>query len=609
MIKNKIIGNFFSIIFFYSSFIFSQSSHINIKLKALDFSGKELNQAEIGVPFLVKATIEGETDAKLELQGLDQFYNRSLGTSSTIQYLNGNSFIEKNYQYEVRIDKEGQYKLGPAQLHINDRIIKSEILDILVSAEKQVSTNSQDKLAFVTLKVNKDHIVIGEQIEINVRFYYSNDVNPIGIENLDIKDFSLSKFKKSNSGEEKIKEKNYTFQEWKSELVAKKTGELIIPSVKAIFEVPTEKKMEGFPFFAPNYEQKETRSNSIKIIVDSLPVSNLNVNGVGIFKNFAATVNQNEFAQGEAIVLKLEIEGKGDLENLKIPQLNLPIQLRYYDSKNYIEHSNEKSLKKKIFEFIVQGLENGEFTIESQKFTFFNTNKKNYETLKTDPIKLKVSNIITKQIKENVIDKGISEKNINDISPIYNYFSFSKSHKREIPKFLFFIIALIPLLIKAIIHLRNFLKMKNFIIKKNTKTFKIVEKQINLCKEKNDCSYLLKFFINLFTQIFQVDESVISSDFINSKLKEKGLSSEEIKQWQIFFDKLIESAYCHGDQCSTLPSFKEQEQWLKMLKEKGESEIELEKWKEFFKISYDKSQCPLLLEQAQHWLKVFKKKL
>lgn len=563
MKKIKIIGSFL----FFCILCAKDLSGINLTLKMVDSSGNELKRASVGVPFIIKVAVEGETDSRVEIAGLDKFYYRSLGTNSTFRYINGSTSVEKIYQYEVRIDKEGEYNLGPAQIKIDNDISKSNILNIFVSKEQPVKENSETQSAFVTLKINKDHIVVGEQIELTARFYFSDEVKPIGIENLELKDFTFSKFRKTIFSNQKIGNKNYTFQEWESDLVPKKAGELLIPSIRASYELLSQRNMSGFPFFASNYEQKEIRSNTIKVSVDSLPEYQGTVNGIGIFKNFTASVNQTESAQGEGIVLKLEIEGKGNLENLKVPQLSLPIQLRYYDSKNYIEESKEKGFKKKVFEFIIQGLENGDFTIDSQTFTFFNTRKKFYETLKTNPINLKIKQLSTK-VPMNLQEKKKIENidmNNGDIAPIYSNFSYSKSHQREIPKFWFLFLVLVPILIKTLLSTKSFLKKNNFFIKKNSQAFKEVQKKIALSKEANSCLELHQIFISFFAQCFEMNQTMISSELIIQKLKEKGLTQDELDQWQIYFDKIIESAYSHSEkQCSSL--LEQAQQWVKVFK-------------------------------------------
>ena len=93
---------------------------------------------------------------------------------------------------------------------------------------------------------------------------------------------------------------------------------------------------------------------------------------------------------GDANVVRLDIVGDGTFEGYETPQLlGIPEGLKSYESKQYTSEL-ANGAHQTSYEFIVQGLKPGEWEIPAQEFTYFDVNRNEYKTYKTQPLTIAV---------------------------------------------------------------------------------------------------------------------------------------------------------------------------------------------------------------------------
>src|SRR5436190_9749937 len=172
-----------------------------------------------------------------------------------------------------------------------------------------------------------------------------------------------------------------------------KGGEFLIPAYSADYEIPLkDNHLLGsfFMFMNNRTDRKRVYSNAVKITVDSLPHSNISAQAVGVFDNIHAQITPAVAKEGEGMVLSLEINGNGNMHAITTPVLHMPSALKYYDSNTTIINDDDNECVKKRFEFIVQGMETGDWEIPEQSFVYFDINKQDYVTLKTSSLSVSI---------------------------------------------------------------------------------------------------------------------------------------------------------------------------------------------------------------------------
>ena len=114
---------------------------------------------------------------------------------------------------------------------------------------------------------------------------------------------------------------------------------------------------------------KIIQSKIININVNPIPVKGRSENFTGLVGDheFKISLNKRKFLVNEAIELKIEVEGKGALENYDAPVIYKNDNLEEFDQKGKIIHLNTISAKK-VFDYTF--LPRGPLKIEARKIKF-----------------------------------------------------------------------------------------------------------------------------------------------------------------------------------------------------------------------------------------------
>lgn len=141
-------------------------------------------------------------------------------------------------------------------------------------------------------------------------------------------------------------------------------------------------------------EQLVMASNSPTIEVMPLPGNAPDsYNGaVGDF-TFSAEIDHEELPANEAITLKINISGSGNLSLIKDPELKFPQDFETYDpeTKDRINVSGAGVSGSRSFQYLIIPRYPGEYEIPEIKFTYFDPNKGNYVTKTQGPFPIKVT--------------------------------------------------------------------------------------------------------------------------------------------------------------------------------------------------------------------------
>ena len=581
MLENmgKIVGKLSLFIFF---LLFLVPLYAQIKLRAFDTTGNSLQQARVGEPFMLEVEI---IDARNSMQvptivGLDRFVAKRTGLY--MHMVNGRSIIK--YSYQVRIDQVGTYDIGPAIVTDHSKKQTSNVLVVTASNKPITQTiitkrrQRTDEKELLRLLVDNNKVVVGQKITCALRFYYNNnaiELKQIGKPEMD--GFAIKNVQGPYSGMELINGVQYKYIEWRWHLYPLQPGEKIIPAYSADFDVRPKRAhaLSNFSIlFGPNAERKRVYSNAECIQVDPLPPYDGMVQAVGDFKKIEASVKPAVVKKGEAMVLAIELEGDGDLAVIKVPQLDgFPKQLKYYESSSsIIEPTNNNKLSKKRFEFIVQGIECGEWEIAKQSFTYFNVHSRSYKTLQTAPLAVTIvpntinTNLLKKKPKREQ-SRGIQD--VESIYPINNQGQWYPITQREPMKWrLFCFLSSIPfgLWFYQILWLwiTRYWYCNRSLWWQKKSAFRVARKQLKKAKNCQDVTQIYPIFVVLIAACCNESTAQISSSFIKQQLHKAGFSENIIIMWNDFFARATEYAFTtnNKNKFSYMAFFKQGEQWI-----------------------------------------------
>lgn len=567
----NIVGKLFIIIVSF----FAQDLCAALELRVQSIDNEPLKQVCIGEPFIIEVcNTDGTATQPPVIKGLNKFYVRN----KSVQMYTVNNKSTVKHTYIVRADKPGMYVVGPALVSNGSSHIQSKPVVIRVG-NQQITEDGKEKrknpnAALLRLSINNDRVVVGQKVNCTLSLYYNDDVAHVEqVEEPRFVNATVSGTKTHKKGERTIDGEPYHFLEWCWQIYPTKSGRLVIPASKVDFAVkPTERINNSFArissFFTHHYDHKRIYSNACTLDVSELPPHKDVVHAVGLFTAFNAQIEPAAAKQGEALVLTLVVEGDGNLEALDLPVLcGMPSTCNYYDSKNYIDNDREK----KYFEYIVQGLEPGDWEIPKQVFTYFDVKQSLYKTLETAPLLFSiVPSFFSRnaQIPEDsAIGNSVLVAEGDQLAPLDRSGTWCKRVSRALPFSWFLILCFTPALLFFFLWLRtvivHYYKKRDPYFKKR-KAFVIARACLNNAEKKQDYALLYHLFIELCAHRMQIPTTAVSFSYCEQLLRDAGLPSDYCEQWNIFFNEI--ASYAFGKQTKQKPVlFKQAREWIDRL--------------------------------------------
>ena len=550
---DKIVGKFIA----YIVLLFCSNAWPSIQLTLSDSDGNSINQIGVGQPCVLEVSIEGinNTQVRPEINGLDNCYWRNNGVMITA--INGHTKIK--HKYRARFDAPGFFVIGPAKINNNGDLLISNTVGITVSEQSSNQKAIQNKnqvsphQAFLKLTADKDRIVLGETIKCSVRFYYGNDVTNLApINQQEIPGFTLIDGNQAQRGTETINGKQYNYIDLQWSMSANQAGKKTIPAYHADFTIRSHahRNLNHLSMFLSTFgEQKRVYSNALTITVDPLPNHAGPVHAIGNFTAYSARLDPAVAKEGEGMVLTIELEGSGTLNN-NILTLDLPDSFKYYDSKNYVTQ-DQNANNKYCFEFIVQGLQKGDWEIKPQKFIFFDTKSRKYKTLETLPLSASIMQSLNANKKfvqplptkaRESIETALDET--DEIRPLSYAETWYRIEQRSLPLWLFILLMLMPVLILIFLWGKSHLIASSGSKERHQKNaFKTAYAQLEIAQKSKNIKLLHPIFIHLFAARYQVSVSQATQEFMHEKLLCAKLSSAELDAWNNFMNQLSEHIF------------------------------------------------------------------
>lgn len=355
--------------------------------------------------------------------------------SSSTQIINGQMSRSFAISYVLQATKEGKFEIGSAVIDIDGDQLTTEPLSIEVVASSSGSTNAQnqrqqarksqgDELSdyvYIQAFVDKRSAYVGEKLTATFKLYAKIGLSSINLENLPALTGFWSHdlhsvYDQIQLSTEYINGEVYQVAVLKQTLLyPQRSGELTIDplAMKALVQVRSRSSRSLFESMFGSYENKEVILASKPIKVDIKPLPKYKGKGefsgaVGNFKvNF--TTNKTNLKANEALDLKVEISGEGNLPLIGAPQLNFPPDLEVYDpeTENKFKNSIGGSSGKKIFNYLVIPRHSGNFILKPYELTYFDIHSQSYKTLVTDSI---VINVDKGEEEANVVYNSIDRK-------------------------------------------------------------------------------------------------------------------------------------------------------------------------------------------------------
>ncbi len=355
-----------------------------------------------------------------------------------------------------------------------------------------------------------------------------------------------------------------------------KTGLLTIPAIAAVCKMQRKRRSQFDVFdrlFDGGLEQKQVFSNALTIKVDELPPYKGKVHGIGTFTKLMAELDHAIAQEGEGIVLRLVLEGDGNLDAVEPIELSLPDGLKYYESKQYVKDVRQtKGVQRKIFEYIVQGIKPGSWVIPEQVFTYFDLGDHSYKQLKSNQLDLTITPLggahsITNTQKKVIDSSSKKSAEQNQLAPLQYDGQWHATQERTMSWIMLLFLLLVPVVFLGVWYAKYFMRQyrqKNAPHIYAKKAFSRARNRFKKAQEYHNVSNMYDMFVELIAHRRTIQTTQVSSEYITQLLQESGWSDDVLERWQSFFNELLQGKFGSTayDIKQTTALFDQAEYWL-----------------------------------------------
>lgn len=549
----KKIGN---IILFslFSSIVVSHDKAIQLYVQ--DMQQNPIRQVEKAVPFLLQVVVEN-MDGVLQpeqISGFEHFQVTQQGASRSINIINGHRTDRIIFNYILRAEQTGTYRLGPVSLNDSDgTVVKSNPISVVVG-DQTVTHDIRKQPFFLETRIDKKIVYVGQELKVFIRFYYVNDFENFRFGETRFEKCTMGEITQtSEDGKETIKGQDYRYKEWCIKVYPEKTGVLMIPSIQAGFKNSydfSQGLMGLFDVFGMSSE-KVVQSSARSVDVLPLPESQQykHVSAVGIFDRATFEIKKIKGEVGEGVVATLLVTGSGNFEMMKAPALNLPHGLKHYEANSSVKKL-ESEKQEKIFEYIIQADQPGEFAIPAQTFVYFDPQQKSYKTLQTNKTTLKIvgdavphkKNDDTAQKKEAdvpIVSQAADKTYVfkpDQIDYVIQTIPSDRLADGILSKIISWLLWLFGLLALCLgLYWLYQVYVGISLYDTYWGYYFVVWLQLRSIEKKQDINELYQ----LFEQIFQRFGHELQGSGVIMLLKKNNVSDDKIQEWQLFVQQLL----------------------------------------------------------------------
>ena len=513
---------------------------------------------------------EGKDLRLPDIADFDILFGPSTSTSFSQRTINGKTTSERSvtYTYILVPKKTGSFTIGPASINVKGSSYQSNSLSIEVLPPDKSSSQGgaggsannsgtssassatvSDSDAFIRAIVSNNSPYEQQGFTVTFRLYTTLNVVNFGrIQFPEFEGFMVEEIEMASNQQLKMERYNgknyYTAELRKTLLFPQRSGQITIPagSIEMVFSVPSGRSVSTF-FGSQELMadvKKNIVTNPLNVNVKPLPGNKpLNYsNAVGTF-TFDPSISSTEIKANEAVTLRLEISGTGNMKLLRNPEVQFPNNFEVYDPvvTNSLNVTTNGLTGIRVIEYMAIPRYEGSYTIPSVEFGYFDLNTNSYKTLSTpeynlqiakgDPGSASATNFVNQQDVRVEQDIRFLKTGEQSFVSMNSFFVGSLSY------WLWYIIPFLLLIIYFIINRKKAKENANVALMRNKKATKIAIKRLKLAekylREHNKESFydeVLRAIWGYFSDKLAIPVAQLSKDNIETELLKNGISSE-----------------------------------------------------------------------------------
>jgi hypothetical protein len=345
------------------------------------------------------------------------------GTSSRTQILNFQATTSITFTYIVTPTKEGIYEIPPVEVSAGGKTYRTSSLTLKVIHNDSNNAGrpaDSDKPYFAEFVVPKESAYVGEQIPIELRFYFNQRIQyqpypqgqyPI----IDGEGFVTKKYPEPSEKQFELNGRPYRVVVYKTALTGVKPGKLELQSATQSFLISTPFGSRNAPGFVDpfeDYQQQviDVKTNGASIDIKALPVVDRPASFSGAVGDFSLTTSAQptKTRTGDPVSMKVAIKGLGNFDRMEQPTLTNKDGWRTYQPSEETEALDDLGLSAvKTFNYPLVA-EKPATNLPTVEFSYFDPNAEKYVTIKSAPISIEVDGERLPDLSTSPVTPGVA---------------------------------------------------------------------------------------------------------------------------------------------------------------------------------------------------------
>jgi hypothetical protein len=446
----------------------------------------------------------------VEFPDFSNFYILSgPNTSTSIQWVNGSMTSSKSYSYYLQPKEEGQFIIGKAAIKTNGKEYYSN--EIRITVKKGAAQNQQSNQPvqskqdpeisgenlFLRTEISRNSAYLGQQILVEYKLYFK----------VNIRGYNFDKIP-ANAGF------------WSED-----------------FDMPNQPVVENEIINGVNYNVATLK----RIALFPSQVGELTLEPMEVTLE---AVDKNATEINDAIELKIQLSGVGNIKLIDVPKPSIPQDIEQYEPKisSNINKQGNTISGTKTAEYILIPRIQGQYEIKPIQFSYFDPRTKKYNNITSNPIALNIARGSGSQMAMTSPGSGFSRQEVTllgqDIRFIKEFSDFSIIGYRPYESIKFW-----SGILGGILLFIGFIAINNYQVRlqsnenlaRSRRAGKIASKQLAEARKKIESENHNEFYkaISLALQGFVRDKMNIDlSDFSVTNVR-KVLSERKVDQMEI----------------------------------------------------------------------------
>ena len=517
--------------------------------------------------------------------GFDVLMGPSRSQQSSMSSLNGSVTKTSSitFTFILLAKEEGSFSIPEASIVAEGKSIISNSLKIRVlppdqhavggnarnstlqrsrsSKPSASSGNSRisDQDLFITATLNKTNVYEQEAVLLTYKVYFLVNLRELPLKIPDLKGFHAQEIdlKRDRPTLEHYNGRNYQTIVWSQYvLFPQQSGKLEIPSITFDATVAMQHDIDPFEAFfngVSNYVEMKKPIVTPKLIVNVEPLPGGKPtsysSAVGDF-SLKSSISTNQLKTNDAVTIKLEIAGTGNMKLINTPEVLFPQDFDEYDPKveNQFVLTKNGLSGKKTFEYLAIPRHAGTFTIPAIEFSYFDVKTKSYRTLKTESYELNVEKGASSATEQQITSNFTNKEDVKLIGQDIRYIKtrdiiLTPRNVYFFGSYVYIMWYVVPLLFSillVIIYRRRALENANLVKVRTKNANKVAVKRLKLAaklladdKKEDFYDEILKALWGYISDKLNIPVSQLSKDNVAYELKKYGVE-------QILVDRFVD---------------------------------------------------------------------